>query len=474
MGSAILYCYRCSTQLREAHFEQGKAYKIDTRACCAACAPEAVRELPPDRVKSLLDQLHGRDEKATRSRPSIRTPRPMPAVPARGLPLPWLIGGFAVVLLVVVLLMSGRSAPPAAAPVPAKTAGGTPAKTTPETPVQTALKQALAFAAKNPDDFAGQIREFEAVVLAGGATPSGEEARRQLALARAAQKEAVERGMLVLERDLEALLKAEAYGRAGKLIDDAKARRKDPQWIFAVEKRARDLKASVELVYAPLREKALDAKGRGAAADVDAVLSRLGAWGLPSYPEKLKQELDGVVTQLLIDDFDAMSPGWKYVGGEEFPGAKGSLTVDGQVKHGGRASFRLHGDFIGGGAYVGVWLDILGRLGGRDVKELRLWMKSSTRGSFGIRLADGSGQVHQRHVNLPGGPSGEWQEVVLRIQDLVGGERWGGANDGKWHAPLKGLGINAGRSVEPGQKDLKPAEVWFDDLVGVLAEPERR
>jgi hypothetical protein len=39
MGSAISDCYRCSTRLRNAHFEQGKAYGIDARVCCAACAP---------------------------------------------------------------------------------------------------------------------------------------------------------------------------------------------------------------------------------------------------------------------------------------------------------------------------------------------------------------------------------------------------------------------------------------------------
>jgi hypothetical protein len=231
--------------------------------------------------------------------------------------------------------------------------------------------------------------------------------------------------------------------------------------------------AAVDAVYGPQRERAIDAKTRGANADADAVLARVAAWGLPRYAEALKRDLDGVVSQLPLDDFDEHSRGWKYVGGEEFAGAKGSLTVDTAVKKSGKASFRLNGDFGGGGAYVGLWLDIGDRLSGRDVKELRLWVKTSTRPSLGIRLADATGQVHQSHVNLSSGANGEWQELVLRIRDLVGGERWGGANDGKWHGPIKGLGINVGRSVPAPQKDLKPAEIWFDDLVGVLAEAER-
>ena len=39
----------------------------------------------------------------------------------------------------------------------------------------------------------------------------------------------------------------------------------------------------------------------------------------------------------------------------------------------------------------------------------------------------------------------DWQQVVLKISDLVGGEHWGGANDGKWHGPIKAFGLNIGK-----------------------------
>lgn len=41
MGQAIIYCYRCSKQLREAQFAQGKAFRLDIRGCCAECAPRS-------------------------------------------------------------------------------------------------------------------------------------------------------------------------------------------------------------------------------------------------------------------------------------------------------------------------------------------------------------------------------------------------------------------------------------------------
>ena len=58
-----------------------------------------------------------------------------------------------------------------------------------------------------------------------------------------------------------------------------------------------------------------------------------------------------------------------------------------------------------------------------------------------------------RPVVLKGSP----QEVVVKISDAVGGEHWGGANDGKWHKSIKGFGLNVGR-------DGKVGTVWIDDV----------
>lgn len=119
---------------------------------------------------------------------------------------------------------------------------------------------------------------------------------------------------------------------------------------------------------------------------------------------------------------------------------------------------------------MGIWRDLTGALGGRDIREIRVWFRTSTLHSVGVRIADGSDQVHQKHVALPSAP-GQWQELVLRIPDLVGGEHWGGANDGKWHGPAKGLGINLGRnSVGPG---AARGEIRFDDIRVIFAQPSR-
>ena len=146
---------------------------------------------------------------------------------------------------------------------------------------------------------------------------------------------------------------------------------------------------------------------------------------------------------ILLDDFEADPKGWTYIDGREFPGAKGSLALDAAEAHGGKRSYKLQADFSGGGAYVGVWRD-LGQLKGRDVNELRLWVKAVNVTSVGVRLSDDTDQIHQtKGVKLAA--TADWQQVVLKISDLVGGEHWGGAADGKWHGPLKAFGLNIGK-----------------------------
>ena len=76
MGQEILYCFKCSTQLREAQFEKGKAFRVDAWVTCSTCAPELLKTLPPDRVQVLLNLMAGKDRKpAAVTPPSVRDSR---------------------------------------------------------------------------------------------------------------------------------------------------------------------------------------------------------------------------------------------------------------------------------------------------------------------------------------------------------------------------------------------------------------
>ncbi len=170
-----------------------------------------------------------------------------------------------------------------------------------------------------------------------------------------------------------------------------------------------------------------------------------------------------------LDNFEAEPQGWKFIGGEEFPGAKGSLARDTSRAHGGKGSYKLDADFRGGGAYVGTWKD-LEPLDLPDVAEFRLWVQTQGLNRLGVRVVDDTGQCHQKSVDLPAATGDGWREVVLKLRDLVGGEHWGGANDGAWHGLPKGLGLNIGKDVVDESAKGR-ATLWIDDVVAVAETP---
>lgn len=177
----------------------------------------------------------------------------------------------------------------------------------------------------------------------------------------------------------------------------------------------------------------------------------------------------GAGATLPLDDFESEPRDWRFVGGEEFPGAKGSAGRDASRSHGGKASYRLGADFRGGGAYVGLWRD-LRPLRLPDVERFRLRVQASGIERLGVRIVDATGQCHQKSVALPPGAGGGWREVSLVVRDLVGGEHWGGVNDGAWHGPPAGLGLNIGKDALTRDADGR-ATLWIDDLDAVAVAP---
>jgi hypothetical protein len=132
-------------------------------------------------------------------------------------------------------------------------------------------------------------------------------------------------------------------------------------------------------------------------------------------------ESKGDASGLLLDDFQADSRGWTFIDGREFPGARGDLVLDRGDAHGGTPSYKLRADFSSGGAYVGVWRD-LSWLKGRDINELRLRVKAVNVTSLGVRLADSTDQCHQKKGRVKLAATRDWQQVALKVADLVGGE----------------------------------------------------
>ncbi|HOW69279.1 MAG TPA: glycoside hydrolase family 16 protein [Phycisphaerae bacterium] len=179
------------------------------------------------------------------------------------------------------------------------------------------------------------------------------------------------------------------------------------------------------------------------------------------FPPTLWGQAQAEAPRKILEDFENGRDGWSYVDGREFPGAKGSLALDTTVAHGGKASLKLEADFTAGGAYVGTYRD-LDRLKDEDFKAIHLWIKANHVTRMGVRIVDSTDQCHQKDGGVALAATADWQEVVLKIADLVGGEHWGGANDGRWHGPAKGLGINIGKDAATARTGT--SSIQLDDI----------
>ncbi|MBI3857852.1 MAG: M24 family metallopeptidase, partial [Planctomycetes bacterium] len=255
MGQAILYCFRCSTQLREIQFEQGKAYKIDAWVCCAACAPEALKALPPDRAQALRKVIAGPEKKApaapqrdSNSRVSIAAAAAPPAAP--GSPK-WILIAGALLLGIGVLAAVALSGKPAVEPsvrAPAPEPAPLPPRPPPppgapaDSPERQALRKAQQYAREHPDDLEGQLREFGDLTLLADKTDAGAEARKTMDSLQTRQRQIVEKGVAALDAELAAPLGRGDFAIALKTLEGARSRIAGALWKGAVEKRDREIR----------------------------------------------------------------------------------------------------------------------------------------------------------------------------------------------------------------------------------------
>ncbi len=174
---------------------------------------------------------------------------------------------------------------------------------------------------------------------------------------------------------------------------------------------------------------------------------------------------------LPLDEITDGSHDWRFSRGEEFAGAKGSLTVVKDTPKPGQTSLRLAGDFIVGGAYVAA-IKELKELDVKDVTSFRLQARSSNTSSITIALVDSSGQTHQRK-GVPIIPDGQWHELLIDPMKIAGGEHWGGANDGQWHGPPTQLALSLTNASDAKGKQpaLDLTEIRAEALLPVFVQP---
>lgn len=172
----------------------------------------------------------------------------------------------------------------------------------------------------------------------------------------------------------------------------------------------------------------------------------------PDAPPKLK------VVEL--DNLDHGEDGWNFTNGPEFAGATGRILYVTKGTKSGKGCLQMDADFTGGGSYVATTRNLASEE--YDVREVSFWVKRTGVNAIGVRLIDGSGQCHQKNGGVSLKPGDGWQPISLQLDEVVGGEHWGGANDGAWHAPLKAISIMVGANKTDSKGSL-----WIDELRGV-------
>lgn len=182
---------------------------------------------------------------------------------------------------------------------------------------------------------------------------------------------------------------------------------------------------------------------------IPVFLSLLSSW-TPASGDDAKEELE----EKKVSSFEKDLEKWEFNGGYEFKGGKGKLSFDAETGKDKPGSAKLEANFSKGGAYAAMV-----RKSSLNAKVLRLWVKAPGYRNLNFRLMDGSKQYFQYVVPLDGGDA--WQQVSLSDFEKCKNS-WGGANDKKWHPPVKEIWIMNDRG---GMKEgSSEGTIWIDDV----------
>jgi hypothetical protein len=319
MGHEIYYCSVCQKQIRWQEVERGQAFKLDDRIFCLACGPDLLKNLPKDRVKEIFTTLAApAPPHKTPSAPSTsRVLLVAQQAKSRKLLIGIGIAGLALIGVGVWVASSSRqdsnpvaapavtraaaeqtappaprAAPPSPPPVAAPTPIPPPAIDTKEQAARSALQKARDFEAAHPSDFDQSIRDYqEACFVATGTSLQGD-AKKELEQLRKKQREFFQGELSSIEADVVPALKDERFMKAIELLRIARDRHSSTEWKLLVGKRTREVSDTAFQRLNAVKEEALDAKGRGDRAKVDALRARVASWGVPELIKEFRETVD--------------------------------------------------------------------------------------------------------------------------------------------------------------------------------------
>ncbi len=173
-------------------------------------------------------------------------------------------------------------------------------------------------------------------------------------------------------------------------------------------------------------------------------------------------------TTNLINPDSAMND-WSFSLGQEFPGAKGQMTLEPEASPSRGPALKLHGDFSGGGNYVAAARD----LPAVNPRMLSFNLKYPGASQISLRLTDTGGTTHQIVFSID--PRDGWQRVQFpvdaffknlgtpqAVQGIDKYEKWGPNKGQGWQPPARQLAVILSRRHVP--EDTKVGNLWLADL----------
>ena len=331
MGNEIVYCAGCQSRLLSADFDAHKAVWLSEKPYCTACVMGLVSSLPPEEEQRVLEQLAVKKSadpetttprKGTARRTKTSTAR-IPVIkdrravdPESGPPATSLLIGVAVVIGVVILGVVASTLPSSPA-VPVRTAEiprrelppveiprpeSSAPRTTPEREAalsaarrddaaRKALEKARAYGRSNAADLPGRIALLEEAAWECRGTSLAADARREHETLQKQRADQVASELSPVSEQARAAAAASHYGEAIQLLQKERSRLIGADWMSAVDQRILQVRQSAEQVYATLRDRALQARRRGAEEEVKAATDQVAGWGLDDLAAGLKSSL---------------------------------------------------------------------------------------------------------------------------------------------------------------------------------------
>src|SRR6185295_11610936 len=149
-----------------------------------------------------------------------------------------------------------------------------------EEAARTALGQARDYARLHPEDLEGQLGRFDQAAWSAKDSSLDFDARKERSAALTQLQAGIVSGLAAVDSRLKAVCEREAFRSALRDLDESRKRYASPEWTSAIDQKAREVRDLAARLFAPLREKAVEARRRGAEEEITRIEERLARWGL--------------------------------------------------------------------------------------------------------------------------------------------------------------------------------------------------